>query len=217
MASYQLKYFNLRGLAENTRILFAIAKADFEDFRYPIDFSTSPPTRDEFNADSKSGVLTINMERVPVLTYNGTVQIGQSKTIERFVAKKFGLMGSNDVEEALIDMISEHVRDIKQKYYDARAGKKDAELAAAKEAFVNTEYPQWTAKLEKTLSGTNGFAVGGKVSLADVVIYNLVTDTFEDKAAAARAVDKCPRLQASSDKVAEAAKDWIANRPVTIF
>eukprot|EP01034_Spumella_vulgaris_P001323 gene1323-1740_t len=115
--SFTVKYFNFRGPAEVTRVLFAIAKVEFTDFRYPIDSTTFACP--EFDAEKAAGD-------------GGAVTLGQSKTIERFVAKKLNLFGSNDNEGALIDMIAEHVRDIKQKYNDAKAGKKDAELEAAK-------------------------------------------------------------------------------------
>ena len=155
------------------------------------------------------------MDRIPILEYNG-MQIGQSKTIERFVAKKLGFMGANEVEEALIDMICEHVRDIKQKYSDAKAGKKDDELNEAKHKYLYTDFPAWMAKLEKCL-GSNGFAVGDKMSLADITIQQLVQDFFDEKDAGAAAISSCPRISASVDVVATAGKTWFETRPVTNF
>jgi len=37
---YTLKYFSIRGAAETTRVLFAIARQDYEDFRYPVNMQT---------------------------------------------------------------------------------------------------------------------------------------------------------------------------------
>jgi hypothetical protein len=71
--------------------------------------------------------FAVNMDRAPVLLYTEagtTTTIGQSKAIERFVARKLGLYGSNEIESALIDIICEHIRDIKQKYSDVKTGKK---------------------------------------------------------------------------------------------
>jgi len=77
---------------------------------------------------------------------------------KRFIARESGLMGSNSIEAALIDMVTEHVRDIKQAYNDAKAGKTGEEQKAAKIEFITNpeKLPSWFAKLEKTLSG-NGF------------------------------------------------------------
>ncbi len=216
--SFKLEYFAVRGLAEVIRILFAVNKTTYEDVRLPFDVETyAHPEQDALKA---AGYFDINMGRVPILTYtgpDGIVTIGQSRTIERFVSKKLGLMGSNDNEAALIDMITEHVRDIKQKYADSKVGKKGEELEAAKTKFITEDLAVWFGKLEKTLSGTDGFAIGNKISYADVAIHNLVKDYFDDLAGAAAATSAAPRVAASAEKVAVAAADWFANRPVTKF
>ena len=69
-------------------------------------------------------------------------------------------MGSNSIEAALIDMVTEHVRDIKQAYNDAKAGKTGDDQKAAKTEFITNleKLPSWFAKLENTLSG-NGFGI----------------------------------------------------------
>ena len=41
------------------------------------------------------------MDRVPLLEVDGT-KIGQSKAIERYIAKAVGLFGSNDIEGWLL-------------------------------------------------------------------------------------------------------------------
>lgn len=49
-------------------------------------------------------------EQVPLLETEGVV-IAQSRAIERFLAKRFGFFGKNDVEAALIDSVSEELAD----------------------------------------------------------------------------------------------------------
>lgn len=44
--------------------------------------------------------------------------IGQSKTIDRFIAKRCGFMGASDVEAAQADMVGEHCSDIKKVFED---------------------------------------------------------------------------------------------------
>jgi glutathione S-transferase len=53
------------------------------------------------------------MGTVPVLTV-GTISIPQSKAIERFVARRLGLLGIDSFEEALVDSICELIRDLEQ-------------------------------------------------------------------------------------------------------
>lgn len=156
------------------------------------------------------------MERLPVLSH-GDFVLAQSKSIERYVAARLGFLGSSDQEAALIDMITEHVRDIKQKFNDAKLNKKGDELAAARATFIADVLPGWYAKLERTLAGGR-FAVGGKISLADVAIHNLTADTFfDDREAAAAALAAHPSLSAITANVAEAASAWISSRPTTAF
>jgi glutathione S-transferase len=151
---------------------------------------------------------------VPILYVDGKAVVGQSKSIVRFLAVRFGLFGANDVEGAQIDMIGEHVRDIKDAYQKAKA-------AGTAEAFLKEELPKWLAKLATCCeqTGTPGFAVGNKLSLAGLQIYSLVCDFFDDKAAAAAAAKSAPAVQAIVDNVAnnEKLKAWLAARPVTMF
>ena len=54
----KLTYFNGRGLAEVSRLIFATTETEYEDFRYPItvlDWSTYNMARKEFDADKSSG------------------------------------------------------------------------------------------------------------------------------------------------------------------
>lgn len=155
----------------------------------------------------------MNMDRLPIMEYNG-VQFGQSKTIERFVARKLGFAGSNDAEEVLIDMLCEHVRDIKQKYNDAKAGKTGDAMNEAKASFVAKDLPEWLEKLEKCVQA-GGFAVGDKISIADISIHQLIRDHFDDADAALRACSGCPKLTAIVENISTAAKEWFSSRPVT--
>jgi glutathione S-transferase len=154
---YKLEYFNIRGVAEQIRILFAVAKVEFEDVRYSVHFGSNGPVFDPVFEEAKlAGAYDVSMSKVPLLTYTdeeGVFILGQSKAIERFVAKKLDLLGSNDIDAVLIDMITEHVRDIKQKFMDVRLGKTGEDLADAKEKFLKEDLPIWFGKLEKCLSG----------------------------------------------------------------
>jgi glutathione S-transferase len=99
--SLKLSYFNARGVIEPTRIMLAIAKVPYEDFRFPVDFATF--SKPEFDAAKASGAFAINMDRVPLLEING-VAISQSKSIDRYIARRYGFAGTTDLEAAQIDM-----------------------------------------------------------------------------------------------------------------
>lgn len=107
---YKLIYFNFRGMAEITRMMFKLSNVPFEDFRYHV--CTQTMDRKEFENDkSKYPFLAL-----PVLELEDGLMIPQSKAIERYVAKQLGYWGTNDVEAALIDSYCEFIIDIKQKF-----------------------------------------------------------------------------------------------------
>ena len=61
----------------------------------------------------------MNLDRAPVMVVSSvdgtTAEIGQSKAIERYIARRYGLLGANEIEAAQIDAITEHIRDAKEK------------------------------------------------------------------------------------------------------
>merc|ERR1712086_978267 len=97
MPALHLKYFDLRGVAEVSRLLLAAAKLEYEETRFPLhidlkdgkpDFSTMK--REEFDAAKASGELKMSGDKLPLLVVDG-VEIGQSKAIERYIATIGGL------------------------------------------------------------------------------------------------------------------------------
>ena len=178
MPSYKLTYFDIRGLAENARILFAAAKQPYEDVRLSLSFGTpgdfSTIQRPEFDEMKAKGLLDVSLGKVPLLEVDG-VQIGQSKAIERFLASQLGMMGSSPAEGAQVDQLGETVRDIKDAYQKVRGIKDEAEKKTAMEKWFAEDLKNWVALAEKSLpAGPGPFLVGGKLSLADILFYTLL-------------------------------------------
>lgn len=209
---FKVVYFAAYGRVETSRIMLAMAGKDFEDIRYPISFGTpgdfSTIKREEFDADQAAGKFDFAMNMIPVIE-SGDFRLPQSKAIERYLAKKLGMMGSTLEEEAWVDALNEHVGDI-----GAAFGKKESE-----EQWFKETLPAYMKKLESTLPGIEGFAVGDKVSLADVAIFRLLRDTpewdskWDDDVTAAYA--DCPKISsimANMDKH-EALQKWLKDRP----
>ena len=56
--------------------------------------------------------------QLPILEYEGgVVMLGQSLAIARFLAKKAGLYGKNEMEQALADMITDYAADFNNSEY----------------------------------------------------------------------------------------------------
>lgn len=112
-STYKLIYFDLRALAETSRMLFKAAGQPFEDFRYPFTVKDGEFIRPEWVAAKSSYIY----EKIPVLEIDGGKQvIPQSKAIERFLARRFNMLGDNDVEAALIGKKSRKRKNVRIKF-----------------------------------------------------------------------------------------------------
>lgn len=218
----KLYYFAGKGVVEVARVLFHIAGVEFENIQYTIEMTPEGVKRDErFDAAKKSGLLVANMDRVPILEVNGIV-IAQSKAIERYICRKYGLYGSSVEEEALIDATVENIRDIKDKWSKIRWSPDGPEKEAAIAKWFSEELKEWLVKLERSLptNGSDVFVVGTKVSHADVAIWNLLRDYFTVEGAAKVEQEAgVTRLTAIANRVAEIEnlKKYLAERPAYPF
>ncbi|CAF3468100.1 unnamed protein product [Rotaria sp. Silwood1] len=102
MSTYKLYYFNGRGRAEATRLLFTVAGQKFEDIRYE---------REEWPAHKSE----MPLGQVPVLEVDG-VKLVQSMAIARFLAKRFGLYGKDELQQARVDAVIDTAVDLMLKF-----------------------------------------------------------------------------------------------------
>lgn len=216
----KLTYFNVRGLAETSRFLLALGGEEYEDFRYPlevIDMSKHEMKKDEFDKDKADGKLVTSLNKVPFLEVDG-VTIPQSKSVERFLARRFNMMGSSDLEAAQIDAICESVRDFKDMYQKVRFLPEDEKESGMKEWFTVTLVERLTL-LENQLVGESGFSVGNTTTLSDVVLFTFVTEFFDNKEAALNATLASPKVRAVVDRLSSDEKvlKWVSERPKTSF
>lgn len=214
----KLTYFNVRGLAETSRILLALGKEEYEDFRYPlnvIDMSKFKMEKEEFDKDKADGKLVKSLNKVPFLEVDGTI-IPQSKSIERFLAKRFNMMGETDLEAAKIDSLCEYVRDFKDLYQKVRASE-DKETAMNQ--WFTVTLVEKLKLLEEILGDNDGFSVGDKLTLSDVVLFTFITQFFDNKEASLNATLVAPKLRKIIDRVKELPEvvKWLNNRPITDF
>ena len=214
----KLVYFNGRGLAETTRLLFAISKIEYTDYRYPIeiiDWKNYNMKKEEFENDKKAGILLKSLNKLPFLVIDDQI-IPQSKAIERYVAKQADMMGSNHIEEAQIDSICECIRDFKDAYQKVRKTDEDKKEEAMQEWFSVT-LKEKLELLENIVN--NKFSIGNKISLADIVIYSFITQFFDNMEGAYKATETTLNIRSVVDNVAsnENIKNWLKNRPETSF
>ena len=94
MVEYKLHYFDLRGLGELARLVFAAAGKKFEDVRIPMD------KWPEWKPKAPFGQVPY----LEVIDGSNKLTLSQSKAIARYLSRKYGLAGKTEQESALIDM-----------------------------------------------------------------------------------------------------------------
>eukprot|EP00429_Kryptoperidinium_foliaceum_P135830 CAMPEP_0176285312 /NCGR_PEP_ID=MMETSP0121_2-20121125/52301_1 /TAXON_ID=160619 /ORGANISM="Kryptoperidinium foliaceum, Strain CCMP 1326" /LENGTH=218 /DNA_ID=CAMNT_0017625785 /DNA_START=1 /DNA_END=657 /DNA_ORIENTATION=+ len=218
-------------------MLLAIAgkfPGDYVDGRY------SEPTGD----------LTANLGRMPICSV-GDANIGQSGAINYFIASENGLMGENNLEAAQIISVLEHLKEVNTSFRSIvpygtepteealnkwfEEGATDSTGPADRAGHSTRFLTWWMGRIEAALA-EKGFAVGNKLSLADVMLYFMFAEhlrdeecaadfpkfkreAFCDKARTDAKVVQFPKIKASCDAVANNAniQKWLAMRGVQGF
>jgi len=229
MSALHLKYWNGRGLMEVPRMCCAATGKVFTDGRY----------------NAPEGDLSCNLGRMPVAQV-GDSYIGQSTAINFFVASDCGLMGSSTIEAAQILAIQEHLSEMTRAWravcsYGTEptaevldkwfaSGATDVTGPADRAGYATRFGQWWVGRIEAALTGT-GFAVGSKLSLADILLYNTFAEELKDtetpadtpqwkkeafgsKARVATLLASSPKITASIAAVSANAgiQSWLAGR-----
>jgi len=135
--------------------------------------------------------LDPNLGRLPVIAI-GDKSLGQTVAINYYFAAEYGMMGKDHFEAAQIIAISEHLRELHASFHtlnplatqpDPEAmhkwfdgGAKDTTGLAVQDT-QNARYLTWYMGRIERVVGPHGFAVGDKLSLADVLLYNSFAET----------------------------------------
>ena len=218
----ELRYFDARGAAEVIRTLFAIADIPYKDTRYTFGMvDGKPKVSDLHGTDKALGLFLPNLDRLPVLTLSNGVTIGQSKTIERFVARECGFAGTTTIEEAEVDCYCEHIRDMSLAWGKVRGSPMAAPDEATiilKDKWYAEGFPNWMTKMEK-VTGAGGHCVGKALTFADILLYVTITQGFDDDRRTHAAYEKCPNITAVVKMVGQlpAMQKWLNERPKNVF
>jgi len=153
----KLTYFNGKGRGELSRLILAYAAVPYEDKR--VTFQEWPALKPQ-----------MPLGFMPVLEYDGEV-ISQSKTIARFLAKKFGIAGKTNLEQAKADMIVDCVTDIEIARYKWVFAPDPTAKQTGKEAFEKETLPKFLSQmLDIFQQGKGTFMVGEELTWADIAV-----------------------------------------------
>jgi len=188
---YKLTYFPFRGRGEFIRYIFALAEVPYED--HTITYEDWP----NHKAEMPFGTM-------PLLDIdNGREWIGQSLTIARYLARRFGFAGKNMLDQAKADMYAEGIADV--------VNTSEAFLMSL---FMNSPekddvFRNWKTKsivpflerYEKFLKANNsGWLVGDSVTWADLYLAEFL-DRLNMWDPDHHVLDHYPSLHALVDRV----------------
>jgi len=205
----KLTYFNGRGLAEVSRLMFKDAGVEFTDVR-----------EEKIDHLKQSGILPFG--QVPILEVNGKV-ISQSNAIARYVARKLGYYGCSPCEGAEIDMLLDCIVDIRMAYSQKVRALPEAQQKEAKAKFAAEDVTKWFGLLEARLihngvTTHSGWATGKSLSVADFALFTFpgFLANFEN---GDKLLNAAPVLKSLGERVAARPRvaEWVKVRPVTPF
>lgn len=208
----KITYFDSRGLADVTRCMFKMADVPFEDdrlasfFTRPGDFTTI--TCPEFDRRKQNCEFETSMNKLPLFVTSDGTQFGQSKAIERYVARTLGYMGTTEVECAQIDAICEHIRDLKDSYTKAK---------------LQESLKAWCAGFIKDTILLNDIIPiflkqSSTPTLAHIALYNFYYDII-DTEMCRKALETCTTLRSMCNMIKYNPRivDWEKHRPNAVF
>ena len=181
----RLTYFRGRGRAETTRWMLAAAEIPFE--------CVALENGDELRALRATGKLLFN--QLPLVEIGGE-NITQSIALVQHVARIGGLYGDTIADAVRCDMVHGVCKDLAGPPM-SRCFQKDQDEALKK---MSATLEKFGPFLERLVQDESGFIVGSKLSMADVLVAEVLTSYVE---CIDGCLDACPKLKALRERVVD--------------
>ncbi|CAF1653643.1 unnamed protein product [Didymodactylos carnosus] len=114
--------------------------------------------------------------QIPVLKVDG-VKLPQSMAIARFLAKRFGLWGKDDLQQANVDTVVDTIVNLMNKFSPIYAEQDESKKKAEMAKFFPNELPKHVRNLDtlvKLYSDGGLFFVGNHLTCCDLEVYNIL-------------------------------------------
>ena len=164
-AKLKLYYYPAQGAAQQIRFTLAAGGVAFED----VPASSFPASQEDKDLWVSLGKNTTT--NIPMLV-DGEKVYTQSLAVLRVAARRGGLMPTDADEVYQVDKLIADVADLRAASYKAMSMMGATPEAQAK--FVKEVMPKHVGNIERQL-GDNEYFVGGKLSVADTAIYDVLT------------------------------------------
>ncbi|XP_050293650.1 glutathione S-transferase-like [Anthonomus grandis grandis] len=200
--TYKLSYFNFSGLGEPIRFLLHYGNIHFEDKRF---------NAKEFVQDIKPNTPA---GQVPTLELENGKVLFQSIPICRYLGKKLGLSGDNDLENWEIDAVADTLNDLRLKIALWKYNTNSTEQKRLKEDLDNKVLPFYLPLLESWAKKGNGYLANGKLSWVDFYFAGVIDylNYFMEQ----DLLESYPSLQAVKKNVFSlpSVREYVATRPI---
>ncbi|CAF3479039.1 unnamed protein product [Rotaria sp. Silwood1] len=203
MSRYKLYFFNGRGRAEVSRLIFAIAGQKYEDIRYE-------------GSEWPSYKAKMPLRQMPVLEFEG-IKLPQSLSIARFLAKQFNLAGRDNFEQAKVDAVADTINDLLRKFITPRFEKDKTKKQELMKKFFDEKVPKYLQNLNvlgKLYSNDGPFFVGNHLTWADLLFYDMLETLLEIDE---NCLNNYPWLKQNRAEVEKQPRiaEYLKNRPKT--
>jgi len=161
MPEYKLYYFPVHNRAELIRYLFNYKQIPFEDKQ--VTFEDWPSLKPK-----------TPLGQMPMLEIDGKTKLCQSHSIERYLAKVFGLAGKTKLEAAKCDMYVDGIEDLYQPYskvYKCIMNNDDEGKEKAWAEFRDDNLKPFYQRYDKIIENNKkGHLVGKDTTWADIAL-----------------------------------------------
>ncbi|KAF9365308.1 Glutathione S-transferase S1 [Mortierella sp. NVP85] len=163
-AEYDVLYFEISCIAATARYILEYGGAKWTN-RFPKDWEN-----EEY--DTPFGVMPL----LTVKTNEGEAILAESIVIDLFLAKKFGLLGSNEYEEQTIKAFYSSIHYLRERCLMKMTWTFPDKRKEAFETWTTRNFPHWIELHEQHLkrNGGNGHFFGDKISLADIHFVSII-------------------------------------------
>ncbi|XP_050495570.1 hematopoietic prostaglandin D synthase-like isoform X2 [Bombus huntii] len=113
--TYKLIYFNARGRAEHIRYIFAYTGIEYTDERIPEELwpEYKDCKREESIFTFIVQLSAMPYKKLPVLEIDGK-PVAQSNAVARYLARKYDLMGKDEWDAMICDVLVDTLEDLEQ-------------------------------------------------------------------------------------------------------